>query len=98
MITEARRHIVNHVARGRRDCPTIVEDTVEYLHGEAEPAQIRALAWELVGPAFEAHLAAQAGWPERTDNDRLTDAFQALDRAGIVAREESRRRGSGAGR
>ncbi|GIE85064.1 DUF6891 domain-containing protein [Actinoplanes regularis] len=88
MITEARQHIVNHVARGRRDCATIVEDTVEYLHGEAEPAQIRALAWGLVGPAFEAHLAAQAGWPERTDNDRLTDAFQALDRAGIVAREE----------
>ncbi len=33
MITEARRHIVNHVARGRRDCAAIVEDTVEYLPG-----------------------------------------------------------------
>ncbi|BCY06781.1 hypothetical protein [Actinoplanes sp. L3-i22] len=88
MIDEAREHIANVVARGRVDCLTIVDDTVEYLHGEGDPAEIRALAWQLAGPAFEAHLAAQAGWPERTDSDRVTAAFRALDAAGIVAREE----------
>ncbi|WP_155371331.1 DUF6891 domain-containing protein [Catellatospora vulcania] len=76
------------VARGDRACAAIVEDTVECLEGEADPAALQALAWELVGPAFAAHLDAQQTWPARTDSDRLTDAFRALDAAGIVARED----------
>lgn len=60
----------------------------EFLHGKAEPAELRALAWRLVGPAFAAHLAEQDRWPERTDADRLTDAFRTLDMSGIVARED----------
>ncbi|MFC7242064.1 DUF6891 domain-containing protein [Catellatospora aurea] len=76
------------VARGAFPCAAIVDDTVEYLDGKAEPGELRALAWELVGPAFAAHLDAQQNWPARTDSDRLTDAFRALDAAGIVARED----------
>lgn len=81
-------HIHTAVALGRLNCTQIVEDTVEYLHGYDTVGELRALAWRLVGHRFAAHLAAQAGWPERTDSDRLTDAFQALDAAGIVARED----------
>lgn len=66
----------------------IVDDTVDYLRGNGEPGDLRALAWELVGQAFAAHLDAQQGWPARTDSDRLADAFRALDAAGIVARED----------
>jgi hypothetical protein len=85
-------HIRTAVARGRATCATIVSGTVEHLHGYDEPDNLYALAWELVGPEFAAHVDAQAGWPERTDNDRLTDAFRALDAAGIVAREDFARR------
>lgn len=76
------------VARGRETCAGIVSDTVEYLHGYGEPADPTTLAWELVPAAFAAHLEAQSTWPERTDSDRLADAFRALDAAGIVARED----------
>lgn len=58
------------------------------LHGYGDPDDLRVLAWRLVGPQFAAHLDAQATWPARTDSDRLTDAFRALDVAGIVARED----------
>jgi hypothetical protein len=84
----AAEHIRTAVARGRATCATIVADNVEYLHGHGEPDRLRALAWELVGPEFVAHFEAQATWPERTDSDRLTDAFRILDASGIVARED----------
>jgi hypothetical protein len=76
------------VARGRMTCAMIVSGTAEYLHGAAEPADLYALAWEIVPRELAAHLDAQPGWPARTDSDRLTDAFRALDLAGIVARED----------
>ncbi|MFF5233529.1 DUF6891 domain-containing protein [Dactylosporangium sp. NPDC000521] len=76
------------VARGIMTCGMIVSGTAEYLHGEGEPADLYALAWEIVPREFAAHLDAQARWPARTDSDRLTAAFRALDLAGIVARED----------
>ncbi|GAA2590965.1 hypothetical protein GCM10010435_82100 [Winogradskya consettensis] len=76
------------VARGLMTCGMIVSGTVEYLHGQGEAAELYALAWEIVPREFAAHLEAQAGWAARTDSDRLTDAFRALDVAGIVARED----------
>lgn len=76
------------VARGGRDWPDIVDDGVEYLRGHGGPEQMRALLTGLAGRHFAAHLEAQTSWPDRTDNDRLTDAFRALDASGLIARED----------
>ncbi|MFI5931927.1 DUF6891 domain-containing protein [Actinoplanes sp. NPDC051494] len=76
------------VARGLLTCAMIVSGTAEYLHGQGEHTDLYALAWEIVPRELAAHLAAQQEWPARTDSDRLTDAFNALDLAGIVARED----------
>ncbi|WP_433199634.1 DUF6891 domain-containing protein [Dactylosporangium sp. CS-047395] len=76
------------VACGRLTCTQVVEGVVDHLHGYAGPGELRALGWRLAGPEFAAHLVAQAGWSDRTDSERLTDAFRALDAAGIVARED----------
>jgi len=84
----ATEHIRTEVARGRATCAMIVAGTAEYLHGAGEPADLCDLAWDLVPATFAAHLEAQAQWPDRTDSDRLSDAFRALDAAGIVARED----------
>jgi len=84
----AAEYIRTAVACGRDTCAAIVAGTVESLHGYGEPDELRALAWRHVGPAFAQHLDAQATWSARTDNDRLTDAFRALDATGVVARED----------
>ena len=81
-------HLATAVPRARYDWATVVDGAVECLSGPAGPAELRALAMPAVTSAFAAHLADQATWPERTDSDRLTDAFRALDQAGIVARED----------
>ncbi|MEO3923415.1 hypothetical protein ABGB07_06090 [Micromonosporaceae bacterium B7E4] len=86
------RHLVEeyvrrHVALGELPYDAIVLGAVEYLADEYDPVRVEALAREMAAAEFAAHAAAQAGWPEPTDSDRLTLAFRALDVAGIVARE-----------
>ncbi|TQS45918.1 DUF6891 domain-containing protein [Cryptosporangium phraense] len=81
-------HVRGEVGRGSAAFLDVVNSTLEYLEGEAEPDELRALAWSVASEDFAAALAAQASWPARTDNDRLTEAFRALDAAGIVARQD----------
>ncbi|MBL7262177.1 DUF6891 domain-containing protein [Paractinoplanes lichenicola] len=85
---QAADHIREEVARGRSTYAEIVDGTVEWLEDQASGAELRPLAEAITQDEFAAHLAAQASWPERTDSDRLTDAFRALDMAGITARED----------
>jgi hypothetical protein len=92
-VAELREHmdayVTEHVAIGRRSCPDIVYWAVRSAFaGQGPEDELWELALLAAGPAFAEHLAAQAAWPEMTDNDRVTAAFGALDRAGIVAREE----------
>ncbi|MFG1650900.1 DUF6891 domain-containing protein [Micromonospora sp. NPDC049275] len=75
------------VALAELPAAAIVTETVEYLHGEANPAEVEARAWPAVTEELSAHLAAQARWPKVTDSDRLTAAFRTLSAAGLVARE-----------
>ncbi|MEU8389672.1 hypothetical protein [Micromonospora sp. NPDC048842] len=75
------------VALAELPAAAIVAATIEYLHGEANPAEVEAHAWPVVTEELSAHLAAQAQWPEVTDSDRLTAAFRTLSATGLVARE-----------
>ena len=45
-------------------------------------------AMRIVVAAWKARAAEQATWPERTDPDRLDEAFGALEMRGIVARPD----------
>jgi hypothetical protein len=76
------------VALGARPYAVVVADAVDHLHGNGDPTALEALAWPVTETEFAVQLAAQASWPEVTDNDRLTLAFRDLDVAGIVARED----------
>jgi hypothetical protein len=73
------KHVRAEVARGELTCAEII--------ARLGPDEDRDRAWSIAADAMAGHLAAQAGWPAVTDNDRLTAAFAALDAAGIVARE-----------
>ncbi|MEE6260694.1 DUF6891 domain-containing protein [Plantactinospora sonchi] len=84
---EVESYVRQQVALGDLPYATIVEETVYHLGDEADRDVVVPLAREVAARELTAHLAAQAQWPEVTDNDRLTLAFRALDIAGIVARE-----------
>ncbi|MEU8422198.1 hypothetical protein AB0C15_15130 [Micromonospora sp. NPDC048835] len=84
---QIRDHVRRLVALAELPAAAIVAATVEYLADEADPAFVEARAWPVVCEELGAHLAAQARWPEVTDNDRLTAAFRTLSAAGLVARE-----------
>lgn len=76
-----------HVALGDETYDEIVESAVNYMDGEADAAEIEALASSLTAFALSKHMAAQTMWPSTTDCDRLAAAFAELNDADIVARE-----------
>lgn len=76
------------VALGEAAYGEIVEDAVDYVDGDGDPNEVRSLAERLAAEAMAAHLTAQASWPSVTDSDRLSAAFDELNAAGIVARED----------
>ncbi|MCL8010409.1 hypothetical protein [Streptomyces sp. AS02] len=72
---------------GYDDRATLAQDAEEYLvEGDERPVS-GAQARQLVDRLWLERLDQQEGWSAPTDPDRLTTAFAALDRAGIVARE-----------
>jgi hypothetical protein len=86
---EIAAYVRDEVVAGRRNCVEIAHwASKSYFVGKASEGELHGLALAAAGPAFADHLAAQATWPDVTDNDRLTAAFAELDRAGIVTRED----------
>lgn len=81
------------VAQGFDPADEIVETVAESLRyelseiGEPHGDDVETWVAGQVAAAVEAHLASQATWPPRTDCDRLDDAFAALAKVGVVARQ-----------
>src|SRR5262245_54432258 len=53
----------------------------DILEDDADEAMLRAA----VAPEFGKKAAAEASWPDRTDCDRLDQAFEELNARGVVA-------------
>ncbi|MEV2276384.1 hypothetical protein AB0I72_12415 [Nocardiopsis sp. NPDC049922] len=78
---------------------TACEDLVDLLRSDADregrerpgesdlTAALTPLA-SAIDDAMAQHVHQQRRWPARTDGERLTRAFRALDESGIVARED----------
>src|SRR5262245_42543369 len=78
------------VATGYHQTADSVTRAVQWMFDDdphLDEARAGQLVETLVREEIQAHLAAQADWPEVTDYDRLVDAFAELDSVGIVARE-----------
>ncbi len=82
-----REHIRSEVAAGFHDEDVILTGAGDYFTGEIEPALVRREAPRLLREALADHAAAEAGWPEITDCDRLDAAFAALEADGVIARQ-----------
>ena len=89
---EVRRYIRNKVAAGFLDASEVEEAAFDcfvddFADARLEPAMLRRIAGVETDKAFSERLDAQRNWPAVTDCDRLDQAFDDLDRSGIVARQ-----------
>ncbi len=78
------------VAEGYNDADEIAEGLIVLFGEDARQdgaEDLDEVAEAATQAAMAAHLAAQASWPAITDCDRLDRAFAALEREGIVARQ-----------
>jgi Domain of unknown function (DUF6891) len=87
-IDDMRKYIQRKTAAGFDTAAEIENAAVEVFSDDQAPDVLRPIAERLTFEAVEAHLAAEARWPEVTDCDLLDRAFWEMERAGIVARHD----------
>jgi len=75
------------VASGFYDEDAILTHAAASFEKDLDAAVLRREAQRVLREALAVHKEAQRRWPARTDCDRLDDAFQALERTGVVARQ-----------
>lgn len=97
LLASVRRGVAVRVAAARGGYAELLDRALLDLedglpeHIAADSPQARALADtlpEYVDAALADHVHRQRHRPSRTDSERLTRAFRALDASGIIAREE----------
>lgn len=79
--------IQREISAGFLPATDIAADVAELYSAEADPAVVAAAAGRIAHEALREHLLEQAYWPAVTDCDRLDAAFAALERLGIVCRQ-----------
>ncbi|OOC52527.1 MULTISPECIES: DUF6891 domain-containing protein [Nocardiopsis] len=96
-LTTAKEAVNVRVASGREGFTEILrhagQDLVDVLEKDQDPdsPEVREALSQLhdhVDRAMADHAHRQRRWPVRTDGERLTRAFRALDESGVIAREE----------
>jgi hypothetical protein len=83
---ELRDYIWRELRSGFVPRDEIVENALQYLD-EADPEEMEPVALQIVEEEAAILQEEWKTWPRPTDNDRLDEAFEALEAAGIVARQ-----------
>ena len=83
-----REFIAGRVREGVDPVHQIIEDANDYVLGKYGRDDFQPEIRRLTAELLAAHQAEQAGWGPTTDCDRLDAAFAALNRQGIVARQD----------
>lgn len=86
-IQELRGYIQRDVAAGFRPENAIVTNAVDILADDYDADALTPHAMRITHELIASHKREQASWPKTTDCDRLDTAFAALERAGIVCRQ-----------
>jgi hypothetical protein len=87
-IDDMRVYIRRKTATGFASPEDIENSALDVFFDDQEPAVLRPIAERLTREAVEAQLADQQQWPPVTDCDLLDRAFEELEQAGIVARQD----------
>lgn len=85
---EVRLFVARRVAQGFDSEEDILEETLEFFQDEyGESASFSTMVNRLTSELMAVHLEESRTWPAVTDCDRLDKAFDELEEAGIVARQ-----------
>jgi hypothetical protein len=87
VLEDLRTFIGYRVREGFESVHKIVEHAVEYALGKYKRDDVQLEIRRIMAELLVAHRAEQSEWEGPTDCDRLDEAFAALNRQGIVARQ-----------
>ncbi|MDX2109822.1 MAG: hypothetical protein SFY80_06215 [Verrucomicrobiota bacterium] len=87
-LQELRSYIQRDVDAGFLPEGEIAKNAVEILADDYDANVLTRQAVRMTLEIIDAHKQEQASWPQTTDCDRLDTAFAALERAGVVARQD----------
>ena len=87
VLAEMRDFVARRVAEGFDDPERIVEAAVEMTESDLGPEELEEYAERLTAHLLEEHLRQQSQWVGPTDCDRLDQAFEELEKEGIIARQ-----------
>lgn len=88
VLEDLRSFIAHRVREGFESVHDIIENANNYAQETHGRDDLQPDIKRLTAEQFGAHRAEQAGWQGPTDCDRLDQAFAALNRQGIVARQD----------
>jgi hypothetical protein len=88
VLQDLRSFISYRVREGFESVHEIVENATNYAQEQYGRDDLRPAIKRLTAELLAAHRGEQAGWESPTDCDRLDEAFAALNRQGIVARQD----------
>lgn len=86
-LTALHEQVRRDVASGFYDEDAILTNAHDAFEEELPKEVLRREASATLRQALADHQAAEAGWPEITDCDRLDAAFAALEAKGVVSRQ-----------
>src|SRR5215207_6127853 len=86
-LDKMRDYVYRYSAGGFASAEEIRSSVVEIFSDEQGALELLPYAQAFVREALEAHLKEQAGWGKVTDCDRLNQAFEDLEREGIISRQ-----------
>ena len=86
-IAEVKAYITDELSSGFSDADEVEHAALDYFSEECDSEDLEALVTDLLEEVVAKLEKEQASWPEVTDCDRLDLAFEALESAGIVARQ-----------
>lgn len=86
-LDELHAYIRHHVAAGYLDPADIVCFAADAFADAIDPAVLRHHARRFMADTLDDQRVEQAGWQAVTDCDRLDAAFAALEREGVVCRQ-----------
>ena len=88
VLEDVRSFIAYRVQEGFESAHDIIENATDYAFGKHERDDLQLEIKRITAEELAAHRVEQAGWEGPTDCDRLNQAFAALNRQGIVARQD----------